>query len=297
MMRALLALCCVAGVATTTIVSLEEAEAQTWDAILVLGGGTPPGPREQLPFVRNRCEAADSVYRAAAGAKPKILCLSAGTAHVPQLVDARGSVVFESTASAATLVDLGVAADDVYVETTSFDTIGNAFFARTDHCSLAGWRRLLVITSEFHAARTRAIFDWVFDAAPDEGYSLSYLATPDAALSPGAVAARRSREAASAANVRDHLAPKHPTLRSVREFLVARHDLYSAAGLVARASRTAGDAASAELLASYGGGRPAAAPASRSRGVLATLAAFVLGVGAAEARRAAAGQRPHRNGH
>ena len=40
-------------------------------------------------------------------------------------------------------------------ETTSFDTIGNAFYSRNDHCSLAGWRRLLVITSEFHLARTR----------------------------------------------------------------------------------------------------------------------------------------------
>ena len=61
-----------------------------------------------------------------------------------------------ATASAAELIDAGVDERDVFVETTSFDTIGNAFFARTDHCSLAGWKRLLVITSEFHMDRTRA---------------------------------------------------------------------------------------------------------------------------------------------
>ena len=74
----------------------------------------------------------------------------------------------EATASAAVIIGEGVPAEDVFVETTSFDTIGNAFYSRNDHCSLAGWRRLLVITSEFHLARTKAIFDWVYGAAGAE---------------------------------------------------------------------------------------------------------------------------------
>ena len=95
-------------------------------------------------------------------------------------------MVFEATASAAELIDAGVDEQDVFVETTSFDTIGNAFYSRTDHCSLAGWKRLLIITSEFHMARSKAIFDWVFGATPHEGFELTYLATPDAALTPDA---------------------------------------------------------------------------------------------------------------
>ena len=139
----------------TVVASIDAAKAQQFDAILVLGGGVPLAPRKQLPFVAARCQAAAAVWRAAS-IKPKILCLSAGTAHCPQLLDARGSVVFEATASAAELIDAGVDEQDVFVETTSFDTIGNAFFARTDHCSLAGWKRLLIITSAFHMDRTRA---------------------------------------------------------------------------------------------------------------------------------------------
>ena len=248
----------------TGVASIETAKMQQFDAILVLGGGVPLAPRKQLPFVAARCQAAAAVWRAAA-TKPKILCLSAGTAHCPQLLDARGSVVFEATASAAELIDAGVDEEDVFVETTSFDTIGNAFFARTDHCSLAGWKRLLIITSEFHMARSKAIFDWVFGATPHEGFELTFLATPDAALEPDAVAARAKREAASAINVRRTLAPTYTTLSGVREFLVTKHDLYAARGLVARGSRRPAAASDALLLASYGGG--AAAPTSAWRAI------------------------------
>ena len=238
----------------TVVPSIDAAKAQQFDAILVLGGGVPLAPRKQLPFVAARCQAAAAVWRAAA-TKPKILCLSAGTAHCPQLLDARGSVVFEATESAAELIDAGVDEEDVFVETTSFDTIGNAFFARTDHCSLAGWKRLLVITSEFHMDRTRAIFDWVFGTTPHEGFELTYLATPDESLTPDAVAARAERETKSAINVRERLRPTYTTLSGVREFLVTKHDLYAARGLVARGSRRPATASDALLLASYGGGK------------------------------------------
>ena len=248
----------------TVVASIDAAKTQQFDAILVLGGGVPLAPRKQLPFVAARCQAAAAVWRAAS-TKPKILCLSAGTAHCPQLLDARGSVVFEATASAAELIDAGVDEQDVFVETTSFDTIGNAFFARTDHCSLAGWKRLLVITSEFHMARSKAIFDWVFGATPHEGFELTFLATPDAALAPDAVAARAERETKSAINVREKLRPTYTTLSGVREFLVTKHDLYAARGLVARGSRRPATASDALLLASYGGG--AAAPTSAWRAI------------------------------
>ena len=60
----------------------------------------------------------------------------------------------------------------ILAETCSYDTIGNAFFARTVHTDPRGLRRLLIVNSKFHMPRTEAIFRWVFGAAPDCGYDL-----------------------------------------------------------------------------------------------------------------------------
>ena len=72
-------------------------------------------------------------------------------------------------------------ADRVFVETTSYDTISNAFFTRTTMTDIhatnvdnardgemkteKSWRNILVVTNEFHIHRTKAIFDWIFGAS------------------------------------------------------------------------------------------------------------------------------------
>ena len=73
--------------------------------------------------------------------------------------------------------------------------------------------------------------------------------------------------------MREKLAQTYQTLAEVREFLVTKHDLYAARGLVARGSRRPATASDALLLASYGGG--GAAPTSAWR-----AAAIGLAVGA-----------------
>ena len=204
-----------------------------------------------------------------------LLCLSAGTAHLPQLLAADGLPIWESTACAAYLIEHDPTIDprNIYVETTSYDTIGNAFYTRTTHTDLNGWRRLLVITNEFHMERTRAIFDWIFslpspsssltrtshkkrNGIDNDGtpYELFYLQSPNLGLSEQAVAARREREASSARTVREILAPKYATrLQDVYHFLTQDHSLYTAHKLVDR-GRGGGDdlKASAMVRLSYG---------------------------------------------
>jgi uncharacterized SAM-binding protein YcdF (DUF218 family) len=41
-----------------------------------------------------------------------------------------------------------VGEERLFVETTSYDTISNAYFARTGFADVAGWRKVLVVTNE-----------------------------------------------------------------------------------------------------------------------------------------------------
>ena len=52
-----------------------------------------------------------------------------------------------------------------YTQVSSFDTVGNAYFALTIHAIPAGWRKVAVVTSAFHMPRTRALFEDLWSRA------------------------------------------------------------------------------------------------------------------------------------
>ena len=195
---------------------------QSLDAILVLGGGLPESSTNPPIYVKERCDIAAKIYqRTSKNTQTKILTLSAGTAHSPQLLNANGLPVWEATVSATYLMDeLSIPASSIYVETTSYDTISNAFFARTNFVDFAGWKRLLMITNEFHIERTKAIFDWVFEVTSNQNeYHLYYFSAPNTGLSERAVEARKTRERKSLDTVQNILSIQYKTLPKVFEFL------------------------------------------------------------------------------
>ena len=257
------------------------------DAILVLGGGVPESIDSPPVYVRRRCDDASIVVQRysqiAAGAgrlgsrkKNKklegtaglpIVCLSAGTAHIAQLVGSDGLPVWESTACAAYLSNKHKITTNVYVETTSYDTIGNAFFTRTLFTDINNWKKLLIVTNEFHMERTIKIFDWIFLEVDgnhgsrknqEQPYQLYYLASPDVGLAPHAVEARREKEAQSSKMVSEVLAPQYKTLQQIQWFLTNDHSMYTSNKLIERGRGIKhGDAAHASDMVklSYGGGR------------------------------------------
>lgn len=242
--------------------------AASLDAIFVLGGGVPNSLSSPPEFVKKRCDAAVAVAKLAMEAKqddqasPCILCLSAGTAHLPQLMSGDGLPIWEATSSAAYIIEKYggvIPKGKVFVETTSYDTISNAYFARTSHSEISGWRNILVVTSEFHMDRSMAIFDWIFhanhlNAADSRKYSLSYLSCENTGLSEEAVEARKQHEKRSAENIRHRLSKEYKSLLDVWHFLTQHHDFYSAEKLVIRTKRaTEPGASSGKLLQqSYG---------------------------------------------
>jgi Uncharacterized conserved protein len=214
------------------------------DTIVVLGGGVPETVSDPPVYTKARCKAAAQVYKSVnTNERLKILALSAGTAHVPQLISFDGLPVWESTASASYLMkELGVPPEDIYVETTSYDTISNAFFTRTNFCDINDWKKLLIVTNEFHMKRTMYIFNWIMNAEnprekqTDRRYELYFLSVPDDGLSEVSLRARYDKEEKSARNVKDVLSKKFPTLPDIFGFLNHEHSFYTAKMLVDRAN-------------------------------------------------------------
>jgi uncharacterized SAM-binding protein YcdF (DUF218 family) len=207
-----------------------------YDAVIVPGGGVRQGG-DLPPWVKKRFDVA--IQRSL---EAPIVCLSAGTVHRPNPLDQTGRAIFEASAGAHYLLRRGIPAERIHIEVASWDTVGNAYFARTMHTDPSGWRRLLVITSEHHMARTEAIFRWVFGLAPDLGYALSFDAVPDTGIENAVLQARNDREKASLALVRA-LTTRFRTLAQLHHWLFTEHDAYKASltrpepasGLVAEA--------------------------------------------------------------
>jgi uncharacterized SAM-binding protein YcdF (DUF218 family) len=294
------------------------------DAVLVLGGGVPESIQSPPTYVKRRCDdAAQVVQRYSNGISSiskedrgerttkssfistssphgeilnqdgednhdvtlPILCLSAGTAHMPQLLGQDGLPIWESTSCAGYLAEHHQLSSSVYVETASYDTIGNAYYARTSHTDITGWRNLLIVTNEFHMTRTRSIFDWIFHELTDDPpvsrspnhesskhrrrhphyrsggknkkseYQLYYLSSPNVGLDSSSIAARRQKEAESTKMVQQLLAPQYQSLKQVHWFLTHNHSLYTASKLIERGlgAKTVDESAASFLVKqSYG---------------------------------------------
>jgi hypothetical protein len=198
----------------------------TYDAAIVLGGGVREGG-ELPPWAIARFETA----LALCGEAP-IVCLSAGTVHHPPPLNEEGYPWLESVAGAKYLLSRGIAASRIQVEATSWDTIGNAYFAKLLHVDPAGWSRLLVVTSEFHMPRSRAIFEWVFGMEPDR-YELQFVASPDVGMEPLLLDRRRAKEAAGIESLRE-ITARLRDLPSLHCWLHSEHAAYSPTGWISR---------------------------------------------------------------
>ena len=190
------------------------------DAILILGGGVRAGG--QLPeHAKRRFDLALALESGEPMAP-----LSAGTSHRSAILDADGRMITESLAGARYLLDHGISPVRIFCETTSYDTIGNAYFSRVQLADPLGWRRLLIITSQFHEPRTEAIFRWIYSLDLPVPYELEFAASPNDGLSEAALAARIGRERESLHAV-ECLRQKLTSMRAVAQWLFTEHKAYT----------------------------------------------------------------------
>jgi hypothetical protein len=190
-----------------------------YDAILVPGGGVREGGALP-PWVCRRLDLAAELHGGS-----RIVTLSAGTPHRPPPLDAAGFPIFESIAAARYLIAAGVPPDRLLTETHSYDTIGNAYFSRVIHAEPLRFRRLLVITSDFHLPRTRAAFEWIYRLTPCPLYELSFQGAGDGDMDAGALRHRVSKEQSSLETLAP-LAARLTTLNAFHRWLFTEHAAY-----------------------------------------------------------------------
>lgn len=193
-----------------------------YDAVLIPGGGlTKTGG---LPaWVTARL---DEALKAAGGAY--FIVLSAGTVHKPPPLDAEGFPVFEARAAATYLLAKEVEPGRILLEASSYDTIGNAYFSRVLHVEPRQFRKLLVITSAFHAARTEFIFRWVYGLdEPAGGFDLTFRPVPNVGMPEAVLRARVEKEGRALEQAKG-LEQGIYTLAQLHEWLFTKHEAYAA---------------------------------------------------------------------
>ena len=168
-------------------------QANPIDCIFIPGGGIMPDGGLP-PWTIERLNRAIEYKTQASW----IAFLSGGTVHKPPPLTNDGYPIYESRAAARYLVKKGVKPDQLLTEISSYDTIGNAYFSRLLFSDPGQFQKLLVITSDFHLARVKAAFEWIYSLKPQAtDYQLQYKAVPDIGLSHQGLKDRVDREAKS----------------------------------------------------------------------------------------------------
>jgi uncharacterized SAM-binding protein YcdF (DUF218 family) len=199
----------------------ESIEKTLYDAILIPGGGVRD-KGELPPWVKSRLDHAVKIH-----STEYIIVLSAGTVYKPPPLDENGFPIFESIAAAQYLVNQGINPEAILCETSSYDTVGNAYFSRVIHVEPRGFRRLHIITSAFHMPRTKAIFEWLYGLDNQGGnYQLTFDPVPDIGIATDDLQARVDKEAESLRQFLKNTATIH-TLQACHQWLFTEHAAYA----------------------------------------------------------------------
>ena len=154
-------------------------------------------------------------------------CLSGGTVHKPPPLNETGHPIHESREAAKYLINNGLNPEKILTEICSYDTIGNAYFSRLLFAEPFEMIMLLILTSDFHMARTRVIFDWIFGLTPlPVKYQVSFESLPNQGLSPSALKARQMREKKSLDQALT-ISSQITTLVECFNWIYTRHGAYS----------------------------------------------------------------------
>eukprot|EP00397_Hematodinium_sp_SG-2012_P021065 GEMP01021739.1.p1 GENE.GEMP01021739.1~~GEMP01021739.1.p1 ORF type:complete len:376 (+),score=71.08 GEMP01021739.1:30-1157(+) len=213
--------------AVSTVSGDEAAGVEGRTAIIVPLGGTASNGEPNL-WVQQRLRVAAQLYsdlRAEpSGKRPYVFVLSAGTSHKPLPIFNGWQVTEAEAASRWLLSNTDVAAEDLFEENTSRDTIGNFFFFRVQHFEYLDIRSMTIITCDWHMPRVKDIAEHVFSIDMRRQVPMEFIACVGTLSGQALVARRQKEETALRTWQKNRL--ELPTMRSVHNFIFQRHNAY-----------------------------------------------------------------------
>ncbi len=194
-----------------------------YDAVIILGGGVRKNG--SLPiWVRRR-------VRKALEFKDKtkyFITSSAYTTNEKPVINKMGFPVNESVKMGELLIKAGVNKTRILTERWSHDTIGNAYFTRLIHIDQLNLKKLLVITSEFHMPRSKAIFKWIFGLNNSffKTYTLDFASASDSKLNSKVMLSRIEKEQKSLSKLFE-TKKRITNLKQLHKWLFYKHGAYT----------------------------------------------------------------------
>ncbi len=193
-----------------------------FDAIFIPSGGLKKNgvPHE---WAKRRL---DKVLEIETG-KEYIIPLGSGTPYAPPILNKKGFQIKECVASADYLVSRGLPKKRILVDKFSDDTIGNGYFSRIFFADPFGFKKILIITSDYHLPRAKAIFEWIYSLTPRKHkYSLGFVSVRDAGLNLGLIRNRIRKEKKSIKKI-FIMRQKIKTLEQFHRWLFTKHAVYA----------------------------------------------------------------------
>ncbi len=191
------------------------------DGIFVLAGGIDSSGN-CYPWIKDRLYLAYQYYKH--NPRP-IFILGGGSYHMKPIINKSGYIVHESTSCSEYLIGLGVKPTDIYKEWSSYDTIANGFFGFTHFILPLNLSSILLITSEFHMARSKEIFEWMKSCFEKE-IEINYLSSSNHQIDKEILESRTEREKKSLENLKKNVIINCNTLEKFHKWFFTEHKAY-----------------------------------------------------------------------
>lgn len=208
------------------------------DLIICLAGGINEDTKEVHDFVKERLNLSYQYYTKC---KCKILLMGGGTYHKPPVLNDEQYVIHESTACANYLLDFDIKPTDIYKEWSSYDTIANGYYAFSNYIHPMEFSSIMVITSQFHMDRTKAIFKYFNNLHYKNNNVKLFFHSTNNIITGEVLKQRIERENNSLISFKTNVIDKKKTLRDFLKWFYEEHNSYNVIGQYTQNNNTIKD--------------------------------------------------------